>query len=112
MRSLTSTKDIDAVLDEPAAVLLKHSTRCPISAAALDQITDLEVRRPDVPIYLVDVHQARSVSDYVAERFGAPHDSPQAFVLDHGTLVWKATHYSITASDIERQLTEERTGSA
>ncbi len=101
MHSLTSTKDVDALRDEPAAVLLKHSTRCPISAAAFDQIAELGERRPDVPIYLVDVNQARGVSDYVAERFGAPHDSPQAFVLDHGAPVWTATHCSMSVAVIE-----------
>ena len=104
MNALTTRDDLDAALREPAAVLLKHSTRCPISAAALEQIRQLQTRHPDVPVYLVDVNEQRDLSDEVAQRLGAPHNSPQAFVLAHGVPVWQASHYSIRAREIAEEL--------
>jgi len=104
MQTLARSQDVDTLLQEPEAVLLKHSTRCPISAAAFQQITEFSERQPDVPVYVVDVNQARDLSDHIAERLDTPHDSPQAFLLVRGTPVWQATHYSITARDLEQQL--------
>ena len=103
LHALTTRDELEAALREPAAVLLKHSTRCPISAAALEQITQLRAQNPDVPVYLVDVNEQRDLSDEVAERLGAAHNSPQAFVLARGVPVWQASHYSIKA----RRLAEE-----
>jgi len=104
MHALSTRGDLDAALREPAAVLLKHSTRCPISAAALDQVRQLQERRPGLPIYLVDVHEQRELSDAVAARFGAAHRSPQAFVLVRGVPVWQGSHYSIKARDLAEEL--------
>ena len=84
MHSLSSRHEFDAVLREPAAVVFKHSTRCPISAAAYKQLAAVDGREPAAPVYLVDVHERRDPSDYIAERLGMPHDSPQAFVLARG----------------------------
>ena len=104
MQPLSSTQEFDAVLKEPTAVVFKHSTRCPISAAAMEQMRELDGRQGDAPIYVVDVNDRRAVSDYIAERLGAPHDSPQAFVLAHGAPVWHASHYSIRADDVAHAL--------
>jgi bacillithiol system protein YtxJ len=106
MQQLHSRQDVDAVLREPAAVLFKHSTRCPISAAAYNQLAAVDDGRPSAPVYIVDVNAQRDVSDYIAERLGAPHDSPQAFVLARGAPLWRASHYAIRARDIEAALAE------
>jgi bacillithiol system protein YtxJ len=110
MQPLSSRHEFDAVLREPAAVVFKHSTRCPISAAAYKQLAAVDGRGPSAPVYLVDVHQRRDVSDYIAERLGMPHDSPQAFVLARGAPVWHASHYAITAREIEAALREAEAG--
>ena len=104
MHALTTSDDLEAALRAPAAVLLKHSTRCPISAAALEEVTQLRARNPDVPVYLVDVHEQRDLSDEVAERLGVAHNSPQAFVLARGVPVWQASHYSIKARKLAEEL--------
>lgn len=104
MHALTTRDELEAALREPAAVLLKHSTRCPISAAALEQITQLRAQHPGVPVYLVDVNEQRDLSDEVAERLGAAHNSPQAFVLARGVPVWQASHYSIIAPKLAQEL--------
>jgi bacillithiol system protein YtxJ len=104
MRDLTSRDDADALLREPEAVLLKHGAHCPISAAARKELDAFAARRPETPVYRVEVSGQRELSDYLADRLGVEHESPQAFVLRGGRAVWRATHFDIDAQGIEREL--------
>jgi bacillithiol system protein YtxJ len=47
---------------------------------------------------------ARNVSTAIAERTGIRHESPQAIVLKDGKPVYHASHYDVTASDVESQI--------
>jgi bacillithiol system protein YtxJ len=104
MQTLTTPADFDALLDAPLALVYKHSTRCPISAMALDEIELLEERRPDAPVYLVDVIDARALSRHVAERTGIVHHSPQAILLVGGRAVWAGSHFEVRAEVLARKL--------
>ena len=104
MQNLDTSGDLDAALDAPTAVLLKYSTTCPISANARRELSAFEQRHPDQTVYGVDVHRAREVSQALADRLGVQHESPQAFILRGGEPVWTATHWSISADEVEREL--------
>jgi bacillithiol system protein YtxJ len=104
MRNLTTTSEFDALLDAPTALVYKHSTRCPISALAFEQIGELTRSHPDAPIYMVDVHAARDVSTHIAQSLGVTHHSPQAVLLRDGKAVWHAEHFDIKARAMARQL--------
>jgi bacillithiol system protein YtxJ len=104
MHTISTTQDLAALLGEPVAVLLKHSTHCPISAAALDEMAALRRRLPETPIYLLDVIAAREVSASVAARCGIAHSSPQAIVFRLGGATWHASHYAITAQEVAEQV--------
>lgn len=104
MQSLDNSKDLDAALHAPVAVLLKYSTTCPISANARREMTDFEARHPEQTVYGVDVHRARELSDTVAQRLGVEHESPQLFVLRDGEPVYTVTHWEISASALEKEL--------
>src|SRR5215210_730320 len=84
-------------------VLFKHSTTCPISARAYREMSRLN----DAPeVALIVVQTARPVSDEVAQRTGVRHESPQAFVLRDGKVVWSASHFDITADEVGRVVRE------
>ncbi len=104
MRTLETTEELDALLDAPVALLYKHSTRCPISAVAHEEIVALLDERPDTPVWLLDVNVHASLSHEVARRLGLEHHSPQAILLTHGRPGWHATHFQVRAADIARQL--------
>jgi bacillithiol system protein YtxJ len=104
MQMLTTPAEFDALLDAPLALVYKHSTRCPIAAMALDEIELLEERRPDTPVYLVDVIDARPLSRHVAERTGVVHHSPQAILLVGGRPVWSGSHLEVRAEVLARKL--------
>ncbi|WP_347862549.1 bacillithiol system redox-active protein YtxJ [Salimicrobium sp. PL1-032A] len=79
-----------------AFVLLKHSLTCPISASAKDEVTSFE-DSSDIPVYIVPIQEARDVSREVERQLDIKHESPQAFFIKDGNVVWHGTHFDITA---------------
>lgn len=82
--------------DRPV-ILFKHSSTCPISAAAYEEMSRIE---PEVS--LVVVQRARDVSREVEARTGVRHESPQTIILRNGQAVWNASHWKIKAEAVEQ----------
>ena len=82
-------------------LLFKHSTTCPISAAAYQQMLGVERE-----VALVVVQKARDLSREVETRTGVRHESPQALILRDGAAVWSASHWNVTADAVARALGE------
>jgi len=101
---VNSPEDIAQALAAPVALLYKHSDTCPVSAMAQREIDRLEHDRPDLDIWVVDVHAQRALSREIAERFTIRHESPQAILVRDGTAVWHSSHYGVTARAIEGEL--------
>lgn len=94
-----STEKLDelfALSNEKPVVLFKHSVTCPISSDVY-----YEVSNADTDINLVVVQTARNISNAIAERTGIRHESPQAIVLKEGKAIYHASHYDVTAEEIE-----------
>lgn len=85
--------------NEQPVILFKHSTSCPISAAAYREMSQVKSE-----VSIVVVQKARDVSKDVAERTGVRHESPQAFVLRNGKVAWTASHYDVTAEAVEEAM--------
>ena len=96
------TRSMDAPI-----ILFKHSTTCPISSRAHRQMSKLD-RAAVGEIAMVVVQHARSVSDEIARRTGVQHESPQAFILRGGKVVWHASHFDITSDAVERAVGENK----
>lgn len=112
MKELTSTGMLENFLDESAegAVLLfKHSTRCPVSAAALRRASDWLAARGDSapPAALLKVVENRALSQEAAARLGVVHHSPQAIAVRGGAAVWDASHGAITAHSLDQAFPEK-----
>lgn len=88
--------------NDGAIILFKHSTTCPISAAAYREMGKLA----GVEVSLVVVQKARDISRAVETRTGVRHESPQAFVLRGGQVVWSASHWDVTAEAVKDALQE------
>ena len=104
MQDLNSKHDADAALAEPSAILFKHSTRCPISAGARQEMEAFLAEGPGMPVYAVDVNARTEVSDYLAERTGVEHQSPQVIVLRGGRPAWHASRLEVTAAALREQV--------
>jgi len=94
---LQSEEDLGRILEEDVALIFKHSTRCSVSAAAYAQVEAFSAAHGEVPIYVLNVLDARRLSGMVAERFGIAHQSPQIILLRDGVPVWNASHFKITS---------------
>ena len=54
--------------------VFKHSTQCPISATAADEVRSFEW---DMPLYWINVIEQRPLSNWVEAEFHVRHESPQ-----------------------------------
>jgi len=93
----TRQEEIDSFLAKRGTgLILKHSTRCPISAAAFKELEGFVNSETGVPVYLIRVIESRSVSNEISARLGIQHQSPQAILVRDGAVAWTASHGSIT----------------
>lgn len=79
-------------------MLFKHSTACPISAAAHGEFKRWAATVPEGAATLAEVLviEQRPVSLSIAQNTGVKHESPQAILIDHGKVIWHGSHRRIT----------------
>ena len=92
---------------ESAPILIfKHSTRCPISAMALDRLerswdeTEMKGVRP----FLLDLISYRDISNKIAQDFTVMHQSPQVLLINKGNAVYDDSHMGISYKSIKKEL--------
>lgn len=109
VQTITTTeqwdRQVQSTKDRPL-VVLKHSTRCPISAGAYEAFRS-HVEKEANPQYdyaVVYVIDARPVSDKIAETLGVKHESPQVLLVKDGKAVWHESHYNITEAELSKSL--------
>lgn len=81
-------------------VIFKHSTRCSISAVALQRLQKAAMPA-DVDFYFLDLISNRALSAKVAETFGVHHESPQILVVKNGECIYDESHMGINMRAIE-----------
>ncbi len=109
MRELATVDEFDRYLaasGERVFFVFKHSTSCPVSAAAFGRVRsfeeDADTSYPE--ILLLKVIECRSVSDHVANKLGVKHESPQLILVRNGVSVWEASHGGIGAESMKESL--------
>ena len=105
---LRQQEDLDQLLDQSKTdpvLIFKHSTQCPISTAAYDELTRFIEEVGDVICGVVLVVENRAISNRIASELGIPHESPQAIVVKNGRPKWNASHWSITTGALSKALT-------
>ncbi len=103
IESVSEIDDLIAKSSETPVLLFKHSLTCPISSAAFRQYEQFLQDRPDgdATVYtLVEIQNARDVSNEIASRTGVRHESPQALLMRDGKITWHASHWSIRADGL------------
>lgn len=83
-------------------LILKHSTRCSISSAALSRLERSwkdENEKVMEPFYL-DLLAHRDISNKIAFEYNIEHESPQALLIKDGKCVFSQTHMSISLVDL------------
>jgi bacillithiol system protein YtxJ len=90
-----SFEELDSRSQHGPVVVFKHSTTCPISAAAYN-----EMSRFDGEVALVEVQGAGKLSKEIETRTGVTHESPQVLVLRNGKVVWTASHWKVKSEAV------------
>lgn len=105
LNRITSNEQLDQALkasyDQPL-FLFKHSTSCPISAGAHQQVMAYLQAKPNekVTYGIIHVIEDRNVSNNVSEIIGLKHESPQAIFIQEGKVTWHASHRHITSASL------------
>ena len=100
---LESIADLGPLVEgsgERPVLFFKHSLTCPISSKAFREYQEFLAGRPesDETVYtLVEIQNARDVSNAITERTGVRHESPQALLMRGGEVAWHASHWNIEA---------------
>ena len=105
---LTDVLSLDAAIAESRerpVLLFKHSRYCGVSCEALDELqSHIEGAPVEVTYRMITVQTHRPVSDAVSQRLGLRHETPQAILLRDGKVVWNASHFRITATQLDQAL--------
>jgi len=107
MIELKSVADLDRALSEKErpVVLFKHSTQCPISAAADEEYRAFVESHPEDALFThLDLLAHRNVSNAIAEKLGVRHESPQALIVQDGRVRGVLNHHAITGAALEKLL--------
>jgi bacillithiol system protein YtxJ len=112
MKTLTPLNDADSLdaaiaeSNDRPVLLFKHSRYCGVSCEALDELqSHIDGSIPGAASYkMVTVQTHRPLSDAVAQRLGIRHETPQAILLRDGKAVWNASHFRITAAQLDQLL--------
>lgn len=84
-------------------VIFKHSTRCSISAVALQRLQ--KVSQPsDIDFYFLDLLSFRNLSNQIADTFDVVHESPQVLIIRNGECVYDESHMGIQMKEILEQV--------
>ena len=95
-------KQIIAKSQNKPQVIFKHSTRCSISAVALQRMQKLP-QPVDIDFYFLDLIANRSLSNKIATEFKVPHESPQVLLIRDGQCVYEESHMGISMHEIVDQ---------
>jgi bacillithiol system protein YtxJ len=105
---LSDVADLEAALAESRerpVLLFKHSRTCGISCEALDELrAHVESAAAGAAYKVITVQSHRPVADEITARLGIRHETPQAILLRDGLPVWSASHFRITAQQLDAML--------
>jgi len=78
-------------------VVYKHSTTCPISATAANEVRAMATT---LPIYWINVREQRELSNWVAATYDVAHESPQLILIKGGKPAQTWSHYDINRTNV------------
>jgi bacillithiol system protein YtxJ len=95
-------EEIKEVSKTQKVMIFKHSTRCSISAMALNRLerswqeNEMQAIKP----YYLDLLNFRAISNQIEMQFGVEHQSPQLIIIENAQAVYDASHYDINYQDL------------
>lgn len=96
LSSETDWADARSRSEKRPILLFKHSSACPVSAKADQEMRQL-VEDHELPVYKLVVQESRALSDEIADTLSIRHETPQAIVLHQKEPVFDTSHFDVTA---------------
>lgn len=111
MTTLESEADLTRCVEQSErgpVFIFKHSTRCPVSARALEEVRAYAAGQSDgsAPVFINYVVESRGVSNQIASMFGVRHESPQLLLVRGRTSRWSTSHGGITSHAMQSVVSE------
>ena len=100
LESLDQLEEIKSISSKHPVLLFKHSTRCSISAMALNRL-ERKWSETKMHPYFLDLIAHRDISNSIATDFGIQHESPQALLIKNGTVVFHTSHMGIDFDELD-----------
>ena len=106
---VTNSQEIDHIIslsNEQPILLFKHSTRCSISATALQRLERNwnEALSGNIKPFYIDLIEHRELSNAIATAFNIEHQSPQVLIIKNGTCIYNASHLGISFANMVENL--------
>ena len=107
LTTLRAAHELEQVLNDShdrLVLLFKHSYTCGVSAEALDELrAHIDESSPEhVKYAIVTVQTHREISNTIAQRLGVRHETPQAILVRGGRAVWAASHFRVSAAELQK----------
>jgi bacillithiol system protein YtxJ len=102
-----SKEDLDQIFSKAGRIsaIFKHSSACGTSAFVLRSLEkNLSEFSENVDFYIIEVRSQRNLSNYIAEKTGVRHESPQLILLKDGEMLWNASHSAIYPENVSGQI--------
>lgn len=102
LTTIEELEEINLLSANKGVVIFKHSTRCSISAGALNRVERnyTEASEEKFAWYYLDLIRHRDVSNAIAEKYHVAHESPQVLVIHNGVCTYTASHFDIRYEEI------------
>jgi len=114
-KELYVIQDLEEILEEShrrKIIIFKHSTTCPISARAWQEVQDfIKESSDEILVVMIKVIESRPVSNLAAENLGVKHQSPQVLLVSNRKALWHASHQTVTKTNIKKALEGELSSS-
>lgn len=111
-KEITGSQELAQILEESCQrqiILFKHSTTCPTSSRAWQEVQNfIQESSDEVLVGMIKVIESRPVSNQVTEELGLKHQSPQVLLVRERKVLWHASHQEVTQAKITKALEGER----
>ncbi len=94
---MSATRPLEKEELPPDCWIFKHSTTCPTSARAAQEIGRAVT---SLPVFQVNVREQRDLSNWIAETYGVEHESPQLLLIRGGKVEKVLNHYDISVEEM------------
>lgn len=103
-----STRDLEQLFNAESGLQLiyKHSDACMTCMFTKKRIEELMNNNQHIQsFHYIEVRLNRELSNFVSDKTGIKHESPQAILLHNGEVIWHASHSAIELESIQNALT-------